>query len=191
MAELIRSFVAIEIPETLKNQISEYTGNLKARNKNIRWVRENNLHLTLKFIGEQTPEMTDAIIARLIPINSGNSKFTLSTADTGAFPNSRRPRVIWLGIKSEPDQALISLQSKIEENLSPLLPDSNKKRFSPHLTLGRVKFEENFGVLFNYMNSYPFPAIAFKVNRFVLMQSLLKPSGAQYSIIQKYPLQNT
>jgi 2'-5' RNA ligase len=106
----------------------------------------------------------------------------------GAFPSQRRPKVIWLGLQGIPQKPLYDLQKKIESVLQELGFEAEKRRFAPHLTLGRIKFPMDISPFWNYFDEKPFPEYRFRVSEYVLMQSDLKPSGAVYTPIQKYSL---
>jgi 2'-5' RNA ligase len=189
MSELLRAFIAIELPDQLKREIDEYTRKLKQTAPDIRWVKSNALHITMKFLGEQPALRIDAAAATLLAESRQDDPFRLTVSEFGAFPNTKRPRVFWLGVQSEPVDPLYKLQNRIEEVLQPLGFEKEERRFSPHLTLARVKFPGDFTRLWDYVRENPFPVFAFSVHEMVLMRSILKPSGAEYHVIQKYPLQ--
>lgn len=188
MNELIRSFVAIELPAEIKTAIDSYIQQIRKLAPNIKWAKAASIHITLKFLGEQPPELIDKTLAGLLPVSEIASPFQLTVTQFGAFPNEKRPRVFWLGIESQPAEPLFTLQSWIEERLVPLGFEKERRRFSPHLTMARVKFPENFAALWSFVQANPFPAQSFAVHEIVLMRSLLKPSGAEYRPVQKYSL---
>jgi len=115
-------------------------------------------------------------------------QFKITIRNFGAFPGKRSPRVFWLGVDSEPRESLFDLFVFIEDNLHSLGFEKEKRRFSPHLTLARVKKPERFDALWNFAEKHPFEPYSFEVKEFVLMQSFLKPDGAVYKPIQKYSL---
>ncbi len=185
----IRSFTAIELPPVLKDEIGRYIVDLKKIQRGIKWVKAENLHITLKFIGEQSPALTADITDALGTIDFNIGKFTVTVAETGAFPNKRRPRVIWLGLSANPENALTDLQASIEKKLETIGIEREKRPFSAHLTIGRVKFGENFGRIWQYIEKYPFPPFSFEVDSFAHIKSLLQKHGAQYTVLKKYSLQ--
>ena len=188
MENTIRSFTAIELPVELKQNIELYINDLKAAAPKIKWVKAENLHLTLKFIGNQPAAITDKVIANLISNQAITRPFQLSLSEIGAFPNKKKPRVIWLGINADPHESLYSTFKWIEDQLEKIGIERESRRFSAHLTLGRVKFPGDFTALWEYVQNNPFEPYNFKVNEFVLIRSFLKPAGAEYQVIQKYSL---
>ncbi len=188
MYETIRCFVAIELPEKLKNDIDQYVTQLRPLAPKVKWVKAASMHITLKFLGNQPPTVVDAVIETLLTDLPDTPPFWLTVSGFGAFPNERRPRVFWLGIRSEPREPFYALQAAIEERLERMGIESEQRRFSPHLTLGRVKFPQDFTPLFDFAQRRPFPEFSFKVNRFVLMRSFLKPQGAEYRPLHVFSL---
>lgn len=186
--EIIRSFVAIELPDDLKGQIDAYQKKLKRFTRSVRWVNSQSLHVTLKFLGNQEKDLIDRVQQNLLTVQGAFKPFTLTINRFGAFPGKRNPRVFWLGIKSEPLETMYDLFHFLENNLHGLGFPKETRRFSPHLTLGRVKSPERFDHLWDFVQNHPFKPFSFEVREVVLMQSFLKPQGAEYKPIQKYPL---
>ncbi len=185
----IRSFTAIELPPALKEEIARYIEELRKTQRGIKWVKAKNLHITLKFIGERSAAMTKKITDALDTINYKDGKFSLEAAEIGAFPNKRKPRVIWIGLNAAPPESLVNLQAAVENHLNSIGIEKEKRPFSAHLTIGRIKFGDDFRRLWSYTEKHPFPAFSFDVADFALIKSVLKPEGAQYTIIKKYSLQ--
>ena len=104
----------------------------------------------------------------------------------GAFPGKRSPRVLWLGVISEPLQQLYQLFQFVENDLHGLGFPKERRRFAPHLTLARVKQSGNFEPLWNFVQRNPFEPFTFKVPEIVLMRSFLKPQGAEYKPLGKF-----
>jgi 2'-5' RNA ligase len=189
MPQLIRSFVAIQLPDTLRYQIRGYIHSLESFTKSVRWVNTGNLHLTLKFIGERTPETTEQMLEALNRPALSSQPFRLTTTRFGGFPNLHRPKVLWLGSASQPETALNRLQQNIEKALTEIGIEAEARPFRPHLTLGRAKFKEDLSKLREFVEAHPFPPVSFPIDNFVLMRSLLKSQGAEYRVLQKYSLQ--
>lgn len=187
-AQTIRCFLAIALSSEVKERIRLYLNQLDNVTEKIRWVRPANLHLTLKFLGEVPAQKVDQIIIRLIDHPPQVSPFRINITGFGAFPNRRKPRVLWLGIESIPHEPLYKLQKHIENELEPIGFKKEKRRFSPHLTLARIKYEQNFDALWAFVDEQAFSQITFDVEEYLLIRSLLTPDGAQYRTIQKYPL---
>ena len=189
MTDTIRSFAAISLPENLKSKLEQYLLELKQIAPKVKWVRSESIHITLKFLGEQKSDLVDKVSMRLMDVPDSFSGISLSTGHFGAFPGEKRPRVFWLGINSTQMEKLLQLQRWVENELQVLGFEKEKRRFSPHLTLGRVKHPDDFSRLWKYAEENPFPELSFNVEEFYLMRSILKPTGAVYRPLQKYSLQ--
>ena len=142
---LLRAFIAVEIPSSLQNKIQESTSGLHQTlgNDLIRWVPPQNIHLTLKFLGDVSASNLDLIKQMLTTEVVQHPCFEMQVEGIGSFPNSRRPRVIWVGLHAP--AALESLQRGIESASARLGYTPEEKSFSPHLTIGRIK--QNLTVL--------------------------------------------
>ncbi len=185
---IIRSFVAIELPQELKERIDAYQRQLKPLCRDVKWVNSQSLHITLKFLGNQEAELVQRVQNNLANTTGVVQPFNLTIREFGAFPGKRQPRVLWLGVISQPHEPLYELFNFIENSLHGLGFQKEKRRFSPHLTLARVKRPSNFEALWRFVEKNPFEPFSFTVNEIVLMQSFLKPQGAVYKPIEKFPL---
>jgi len=177
---MIRLFVAIDLPGELRQRLAMLCHGPGGAN----WVAPENLHLTLRFIGEvQEPEIEE-IVGRLRAIHS--PPFVLTLAGAGHFESRRRVRALWIGIERSP--ALIALQGRVEAALqrAGLAPEG--RRFSPHVTLARLKSgapaEAHRWLAANGM----FRAMPFTVAGFVLYSSRLGRGGASYLPVEEFPL---
>ena len=172
------------------------------------WVKPENLHLTLRFLGEveeaRLPELSKAIASSL----QGTSPFPLALGGLGAFPDLRFPRVIWIGVKRGAEE-LSALQARLEEGLQRIGFSPEDRPFSPHLTLGRVRspkrrdrrLRRHPGVvpsgagcgmeaLVEGLRTIEVPILGEMILESVdLMRSQLHPTGAIYTIIQRFPLE--
>jgi len=136
---LLRAFIAVEIPSTIQDAIHESTAGLRKTLGEglIRWVPPHNVHLTLKFLGDVSPASLDLIKHMLSAEVTQHACFEMRVEGIGTFPNSRRPRVIWVGLQAP--AVLESFQRSIDSASARLGYASDEKTFSPHLTIGRVK----------------------------------------------------
>jgi 2'-5' RNA ligase len=182
----IRCFVAIALPSDLKNNLTILVAQLKKQEPSIRWVKIENIHLTLKFLGEITYQQVEAVQHALEATAANFSPFVLKTTQVNLFPNKNKPRVIWLGL--EENDMLSRLQQQIETTTSSLGFAREKRPFTPHLTLGRMRYPQNFNDLYNYVHNHPLPPYEIAVKAYILMRSVLKPEGAIYSPIYRYSL---
>lgn len=136
---LLRAFIAIELPEQLQNALEKQTARLRQTlgDDLVRWIPTQNMHLTLKFIGNTAASHLDFIKQLLIQTADSHPQFELQISGIGSFPNSKLPRVLWAGIHAP--AALVSLQKNIEAGTIRLGYEMEERPFSPHLTLGRVR----------------------------------------------------
>lgn len=136
---LLRAFIAIELPKNTLDAIEKQTARLRQTlgNDIIRWVPVQNLHLTLKFLGDTAASHVDFLKQLLIREAESHSQFNLQLGGLGSFPTSRRPRLLWIGIHAPAD--LTSLQKSIEAGTSRLGYEQEERPFSPHLTIGRTR----------------------------------------------------
>ena len=192
--EQVRSFIAIELPDELKLELSQLVAQLKSDEQSwVKWVDPYNIHLTLKFLGNVAVDMLDDITGAIEKAAQGIAPFHLEVKELGVFPNLRRVQVAWVGISGEVDK-LAQLQQHIESNLAPLGFAPESRPFVPHLTLARLRDQallaerQRFGQL---ITGTKFEAAnAIKVNALSLMRSQLTREGAIYSRISSAGLKN-
>jgi 2'-5' RNA ligase len=135
-----RTFIAIELDRELEENLARLQGRLRREvgSRSVRWVRPEGIHLTLKFLGDTTEEQVEQVKEALAHAAREVSPFQFTVGGVGCFPNTRQPRVVWVGLH-EPTGALQRLRDAIEERVAPLGFPTEKRPFSPHLTLGRVQ----------------------------------------------------
>jgi len=182
---LLRAFIAIEFPAPLQDAIHRQTARLReaAGAEAVRWVPKDNLHLTLKFLGDISPANLQFINQMLAVEAARYPCFTLSVGGLGAFPGLRRPRILWVGVQVPPE--LQTLQHTIESAAARLGYASEERPFSPHLTIGRVRQSASpveQQDLRQTLESIHVGAIGQAVIEAVtLMKSDLQPGGAVYT----------
>lgn len=181
---LIRAFIAIEIPKNIKKQIISHTAELRQKvGRNVRWVADENIHLTLIFLGEISPVKINSLSQILSAETRKQPSFEITVDGLGAFPNLRRPRIIWIGLNA-PD-ALVELQKTLEKAAIPLGYVPDKRTFSPHLTIARIcegiSGEETLALQHVLESTQVSSPGKFTVESIHLMQSELKPAGPVYT----------
>jgi RNA 2',3'-cyclic 3'-phosphodiesterase len=136
----MRTFVAIPVPDAVRARAVALQKELSraAPGMGVRWVRADQMHLTLKFLGELDPARLEALVAATRSACAGCSAIRLEAIGTGFFPDERRPRVLWLGLGGEVE-ALQRLQASIETTVRAFAESQEDRPFSPHLTLARIK----------------------------------------------------
>ncbi len=179
----IRTFIAVDLPQQIKMEIDKMIAGFRQLNANIRWVKAVNLHLTLRFLGD-IPEETISALAENIKANTeGFGGFDLSLSGLGAFPNLRRPRVIWIGSGSGADR-LKSLAAKVEQATIDAGFGKGDKPFSSHLTIGRVKFPKGLDRLLAQIEKSGYESQLFGVNEVSIYKSDLSPAGPKYTRLE-------
>lgn len=180
----MRLFVALDLPNPVRHAITELIAKLQPKSRGARWIRPENLHITLKFIGHVGNEKLSPIQTALSSIQTAQP-IELHFRGMGFFPNEHRPRAFWCGIASSPN--LAELAADIDRSLAPLGVEPETRPFTPHLTLARFKSDEGIREVVQAatdMKSTDFGA-ATETN-FHLYESLLKSTGAQYNRVTSF-----
>lgn len=179
MPEVIRSFVAVKLPGDAADVLENFLAEIRPLAK-IRWVRRSQFHITLKFLGENTREVTEDVKEALIPLKHFEP-FTVELSYIGAFPNLNTPRVLWLsGDKGAGELGHVAKSvNDVLSDIDGLSMDA--KKFQPHLTLARLKDSYLPENLVRRLGEVP--KISWTCDELYLMKSDLKPSGPVYSVI--------
>lgn len=183
---MLRAFIAIDIPEEIKKQIANQTAELRRMvGRSVRWVAPENIHLTLKFLGDISSANTDFLTQALKAEAGQHLPFEIGVDDLGAYPNLRHPRIIWIGLNAPAN--LGRLQHNLETVTARLGYISEGKPFSPHLTIGRVRDpispDETQSLQSALGNAKVGSQAKFIVESVHLFQSVLKPAGPVYTCI--------
>jgi len=181
----MRLFVALEIPSAVRENLAALLKSLRGLSPQTRWARPENLHATLKFIGE-VPEAKLADIGRALAGVRSDQLVTLDFRGLGFFPNEKHPRVFWAGIEASPN--LKTLAADIEKVTENLGIAREQRPFSPHLTLARFeppRLPEKLRVAIQENATREFGSL--RTNQFRLIESKLKPSGAEYTTLESFP----
>jgi 2'-5' RNA ligase len=186
----IRLFVAIELPGEVREALSHLQHDLQRRGlENLRWVRPEGIHLTLKFLGPTPADRLPQIEEVLATAADGVSQHELVLGEPGTF-GGHRPRVVWVDVRG--DLVIVrDLQHRAETALNDLGYDREARGWSPHLTLARVRPEtarEVAGALPAALEGVHVPPSAIPVREVSLMRSTLRPSGAVYERLAAFPL---
>ncbi len=179
--EKIRAFIAIDLPESLRTAIRAIQTDIRSSGFKAKWVRPENIHLTLKFLGDADTHLIEKINAAIKTSAKEIAPFRLSGRRLGVFPNSRRPRVLWMGLFGQIG-ALIRLQKKIKEQLALLGFAKEKRTFTGHLTIGRIKGKAPLRQVNRILTQYEtYVTEPFTVKEVILFKSQLTPAGSIYT----------
>ena len=185
---MIRSFLAIELPKTIQGKIEEIQRDLKSSHADVRWVRPEKNHLTLKFFGNIEESKIEPIVESIEEPIQTTSPFLLRVKGVGAFPHLKNPRVIWMGLADE-KEVLVSFQKHLETKLERIGFQAEGRPFHPHLTLGRAKSSRGKEELIIKMEKYREEEFGnFQVERVILFKSDLRPSGPIYTPLRELKL---
>jgi len=204
--EGFRGFVAIALPDEIRSRCARLLTTLRGEARQVSWVKPGNLHLTLKFLGSTRPSQAERLLASLAHKAMKLSPFEVVLGGLGVFPTFRRPRIIWVGV-SEGAGSLEELAAKVEGAAAKAGFSRESRRFSPHLTLGRVKMarrrsgkpsaqplsEKRVGEDLEDLQallgrSDPGALGRFTVREMVLIESRLSPGGALYTPLARVKL---
>jgi 2'-5' RNA ligase len=183
--EQVRCFIAIELPDGVKRGLRELQAQLKAGSQApAKWVDPTNIHLTLKFLGNVAVDRMGEITTAMTQAVQGTSSLSLEIRELGVFPNPRRVQIVWVGVSGETDK-LARIQQRIESKLERLGFPPEGRRFTPHLTLARLRDRatpDQRAKLGQLIAETEFDAApSFKVDSVNLMKSQLTPEGPIYT----------
>lgn len=186
---MIRVFLGIELSACIREKLFCLQQQLKKTLPSINWVRQESLHLTLKFLGDVEPSIISQLRSALEPLGAKRGGFSLAVQGVGVFPQGEHPRVLWVRLTGDV-HVLQELVLEAEAALEPLGFPPQEKVFHPHLTLARIKRENaavgaallESGVLDSDQNLGTLP-----IERFTLFRSDLDSSGAMYTALWTIP----
>jgi 2'-5' RNA ligase len=191
--ETVRTFIAIELDEDLRRKLASLQDRLRSQMppRSVRWVRPSGIHLTLKFLGDTPRDQVAEVRAALDRAAGAITPFTLSVVDLGCFPNPRRPRIVWVGIR-EATGGLVQLRDAVERFVSPLGFPTERRSFHPHLTLGRVQRRATPAEVRRIGQTVTQTLVGevdeLAISGISYIQSELRPSGAVYTTLHEADL---
>lgn len=189
MADSIRAFIAVELPQALTADIQRLQDKLKKQGLHLRWIRPQNIHLTLKFLGNIDAKDVVYITKTLGQAVQPHNAFTLAPQGLGIFPNLKNPKVVWIGVSGDTAK-LVALQRSIDDALHILGFAKEKRPFRGHLTIGRVKGRIDSRRIAEALKSCGlFTSDPFNVDRLALIKSDLRPQGPIYTKLEIVPLE--
>jgi RNA 2',3'-cyclic 3'-phosphodiesterase len=192
---VIRAFIAIKLPTEVQHSLEEVVRQFRQRLQTlpgsvVRWVPSENIHLTLKFLGDVSLANLDMLKEMLLTEVKVHPSFEFSVGGVGAFPNARHPRVVWVGVKAP--QELPALQSAIENKMEKLGYTREERPFSPHLTLGRVSRNATIQEAHQVGEALQVVKVGFLglvcAQGVSLFKSDLQPTGSVYTCLLSAPL---
>jgi RNA 2',3'-cyclic 3'-phosphodiesterase len=178
-----RTFIAVELDSAVRMRAEELIGILHAADADVKWVETHNLHLTLQFLGE-VPEQEIAAVCKAVEKGAAQVQpFDMEVGRAGAFPNSSRPRTLWIGAKSG-SQQMAELHDNIALELADLGYQDEDRKFQTHLTIGRTRSGKNVAALGQLLKGHAdFDAGRMRVEKATVFSSRLERGGPIYEIL--------
>ena len=187
----LRIFIACALPATVRGHLAEVQACLKQTPLSLRWVKTDQIHLTLKFIGSTPAERVKSVAADMQQAASGRGILRLQTKGLGVFPTLKRPRVLWMGLDGDLED-LAALQADLDQALEELDPKSlprSRRPYRGHLTLGRARGRLAAVTVVQALRGCgDYRPVHFEVDRVILYQSELRPTGAVYTALTEAKL---
>ena len=185
----IRSFIALPVPEEVTHHLARLHLTVPPRAGKIRWVKAEAMHLTCSFLGDIEAGQVESIGDAMAGAVAGIAPFITSLDGIGAFPNFRRPRVVWVGF-ADGHEETVELKARLDDALESLGFEPERRRFHPHLTIGRVKEGGDRGVLEHAAADWVIPFENWVSDELILFQSVLSRNGPTYTPLVRAQLGN-
>lgn len=184
---MIRAFIAADLPEGIIDGIENLYLHKRISGNDVKWVNPKGIHLTLKFLGYVEEKLIEPVSFTVAGIVRDQRPLELKAERIGAFPGLKNPRVIWLGIHGDVGRLSV-LQKEIEKALIPFGFEEEKRAFSPHLTLGRIRQGKRIINLDTKIQDIDKTCLGFfTVKEIIFYQSTLRPDGAVYNALRRFP----
>ena len=184
----MRAFLALTLPLEVRRALTDAQEALRAADADVAWVRPEQLHLTLKFLGEVTDAQREAIDEGMRRVAAAHRGFTTQARALGTFPPGRAPRIVWAGV-DDSGGAVSRLAETSETRAEAAGVPREARGFLPHVTVGRVRSARGTQELVRRLTDLAWPGTpSWDVRQVTLFQSLLDARGAQYRVVAEYPL---
>ena len=185
--KLLRTFLCFPVPLEVKLKKNMLFSTLQYSSSKINWVKSENLHLTLKFIGYTRESDIPKIINKVNDVTAKFKPFYLSVRGTGCFPKKERPRTLFMGVEGRVN-LLNNLVKNIEIQLEKLKFPKDRFNYLPHITIARVKYPQSQTPDIDLFLKSSYDPIDLSIDRVQFFASELLPSGAIYSLLKTFPL---
>jgi 2'-5' RNA ligase len=185
-----RIFIAVELPADVRHKLTRHIDRLRNELPDVRasWIREQNLHLTIKFFGDILVERVEAASATLKAAANKIQSFEIQIDGCGAFPPQVRPKVLWMGI-NDPFGSLQRLHGALEDECAKAGFERDQRPFHPHLTIARIRNPQNAHQLAALHEETAFDSLLVKVSDVCLIRSELNSEGSRYTIVARHQLE--
>lgn len=184
----IRTFIALNLGPEIQDAILNIQAGLKKIDCNVKWVEPQNIHLTLKFLGDVEPKKIDVLKQTLTNLCASVEPIETGLTQLDAFPSMDRPQVLWVGLKDN-DRQLMALAKTLEKTLERLGFKRNEKPFSPHITIGRTRPLKNISLLSQAISEFSLSTNLLQTfNNVALYKSTLTPQNPIYEVLCEFSL---
>ena len=187
----MRTFIAIPLPQEIKDSLARLQEQLKSSGTDVKWVEPDNIHLTLKFLGERDDKKIEKIEQAIQDTAKDKTEFIAHISSVGAFPKISSPRVIWVGI-DQGDSETKLIAGELEEKIAKIGIPKEEREFSSHITIGRTRSSKNLEKLVKILNDCAKELdelkLKFNVKKIVLYKSTLTPRGPVYEALKEATL---
>ncbi len=187
----MRTFIAIELPREIKDALSNLQEKLKKSAADVKWVEPQNIHLTLKFLGERDIKSIEKITQILEEATRNKESYRARVSCIGAFPNTSSPRIIWAGI-DKGDSETREIVKELEEEIAKIGIPKEERPYSSHVTIGRTRSPKNRDSLIrdlkNLQDKFGLETLEFTVTKITLFKSVLTPRGPIYEPLKEVNL---
>lgn len=189
-AERMRLFVAVDIPDEVRERIAAAVERSRGACPEARWVKAENLHLTLKFIGSFDVDDIDRLHDELRRVAESTQPFAVALGGCGGFPTSGKARVIWVGMTKGEEEASV-IAGRLDSVLEKLGVKTEERPFRGHLALARLRTPRDCRALISYLEEElrGLEGMSFRVGEMILYRSVLSPSGPVYHPLQRLSLE--
>lgn len=185
--KLLRTFISIPLPHVVKSVKQMLTSTFETDRVKIRWVKHNNLHLTLHFLGFTPEDDIPMIEKEISDVISDLKPFDLTISRTGCFPDSLKPSVLYLGVDNDL-KALNDLVNKLSFKMTTLGYKRRDENFTPHVTIGKINYPQKFKPDLSIFLNSSYENIQFSVDKIQLLSSEVLSEGVVYNILNTFSL---
>ena len=181
----MRIFLSIPVPNLVKNIKQMLTSTCENERVKIRWVKHNNLHLTVQFLGSVSDEKVAEIRKEVENVVCSINPFVLTVSETGCFPNTSKPSVLYLGVGGN-IEALKALVVKVNDKMSQVGFEKNLESFIPHITIAKINYPQKFNPDLSLFLNSSYDEVEFSVDRVQLLESKTLAKGAVYKTLNTF-----
>jgi 2'-5' RNA ligase len=181
---MLRLFIAMPLPHEVEIELDRLLGTLRMKGPDVKWVAANNIHLTIKFLGDTEDKLVPKINAAIDEVAARLHPFESTIDSVGGFPNLNNPRVIWFG-GAQPIEEAARMAKEIDRRMHELRFEKERRPFKSHLTLGRVREGRQVDELAAFLSTFKLEPIPLRLDRLVLFKSTLTPKGSIYELLHE------